>query len=335
MNDLISVIIPVYKVERHLRDCLESILASTHRNLEIILVDDGSPDNCGRICDEYAAKDDRVSVIHQMNQGLSGARNSGLAAAKGDFIAFVDSDDKISPVMFDTLLWAMKHTNSDMAACECARNEESLMLLHALEPESLRIVSGTDDCIRVVSGEPSFRPVTWTGPMVTNKLYCKQIINAKFRRECVPAEDIQFNWEILENCNNMVIVPLALYYYRINLESITNNPSVNKRVTIANVWINIAKNDMYSKDLQTHLHYRAASSAHSALCKIVMSNQETDYQEFCDQAFFVVKRYFRDLISHEDTSIHMKVVYILCRYCNPLWKLLLKAYKRVRRAGSI
>lgn len=90
---LLSVIIPVYKVEKYLRQCVDSVINQTYKNLEIILVDDGSPDNCGKICDEYAEKDKRVKVIHQLNKGLSGARNTGTEQASGEYIAFVDSDD--------------------------------------------------------------------------------------------------------------------------------------------------------------------------------------------------------------------------------------------------
>jgi glycosyltransferase involved in cell wall biosynthesis len=104
MDLLISVIVPVYKVEEYLPQCIDSILAQTYRNLEIILIDDGSPDRCPQICDEYARKDPRICVIHQNNQGVSAARNAGLDRAKGDYIGFVDSDDYIDPELFEKLL---------------------------------------------------------------------------------------------------------------------------------------------------------------------------------------------------------------------------------------
>ena len=334
MNELISVIIPVYKAERYLNDCLNSVLASTYRNLEIILVDDGSPDNCGRICDEYATKDSRISVIHQVNQGVSAARNTGLTVSRGNFVAFVDSDDTISPAMFETLLWTIKYTNSDIAACEYTRNEDHLVYLYTQEPTSLRIIDGRDDCVRMFSGEPSARAITWSGPMVWNKLYRRQMIDAEFRQECVPAEDMQFNWEISANCSRMVIVPRALYYWRITPESITNSLSVEKYVTIARIWINIAKNNVHSEKLQAHLYFRAANYAHNALCRIAMSGQEAHYQEFDDQASAVIRQYFRELIGHRDANICMKAVYMLYRYCNPIWKLCLRAYKSLKKVGG-
>ncbi len=114
---LISVIVPVYKVEKYLSACVDSILAQTHKELEIILVDDGSPDNCGVMCDEYARKDSRVRVIHKENGGLSDARNAGLAVCRGDYIGFVDSDDYIAPDMYETLAAFAEKEDLDVAAC--------------------------------------------------------------------------------------------------------------------------------------------------------------------------------------------------------------------------
>ena len=107
-NDLISIIIPVYKVEKYLEKCIESVLKQTYTNLQIILVDDGSPDNCGKICDEYAKKDSRIEVIHKANGGLSDARNVGISKAKGRYIGFVDSDDYIKEDMYEILLNLIK-----------------------------------------------------------------------------------------------------------------------------------------------------------------------------------------------------------------------------------
>lgn len=117
MEDLISVIIPIFRVEAYLRRCVDSVLAQTYRNTEIILVDDGSDDGCPQICDEYAQKDPRVSVIHQKNAGLSGARNAGIEKARGAYLAFVDSDDYLSPEFLEQLYKACVETGSDMSVC--------------------------------------------------------------------------------------------------------------------------------------------------------------------------------------------------------------------------
>ena len=104
LQPLISVIVPCYNVEEYLPKCIESILNQTYRNLEILLVDDGSPDNCGRICDEYAAKDSRIRIIHKKNGGLSDARNAALDVMTGEYVTFIDSDDYISKYFYEKLI---------------------------------------------------------------------------------------------------------------------------------------------------------------------------------------------------------------------------------------
>ena len=116
-HPLISVIVPVYKVEQYLDNCINSLLAQTYKNLEIILIDDGSPDNCPAICDEYAKKDSRIIVVHKQNEGVSVARNVGINIAKGNFIAFVDSDDSIEPNMYEKLIEKQQTEDFDLVFC--------------------------------------------------------------------------------------------------------------------------------------------------------------------------------------------------------------------------
>ena len=111
---MVSIIVPIYNIEGYIRECIDSILAQTYSDFELILVDDGSPDNCGRICDEYAEKDVRIKVIHKENGGLTSARNAGLSVAKGDWIMHVDGDDWIEPDMIESLIEAAKATEADL-----------------------------------------------------------------------------------------------------------------------------------------------------------------------------------------------------------------------------
>lgn len=113
-KNIVSVIIPVYKTEKFLKRCLDSILAQTYRDFEAILIDDGSPDRCGTICDAYAAKDKRLRVIHQTNQGLSAARNAGLNICRGEYIAFVDSDDYVAPEFLQVTIEKLRNARADM-----------------------------------------------------------------------------------------------------------------------------------------------------------------------------------------------------------------------------
>ena len=122
---MISVIVPVYKVEKYLRQCIESIQRQTYSDLEIILVDDGSPDGCPAICDEYARNDKRIKVLHQENGGLSVARNVGLDIAKGEYIAFVDSDDYIKENMYEMLYNKIVMEDADLIICSYDKVDEN------------------------------------------------------------------------------------------------------------------------------------------------------------------------------------------------------------------
>ena len=117
MSDLVSIIIPVYKVEKYLAQCIESVLSQDYSNIEVILVDDGSPDKCGLICDEFAKKDSRITVIHKQNEGLSSARNSGIDIAKGKYISYIDSDDYISDKYISTMINEFSDNNTDLVIC--------------------------------------------------------------------------------------------------------------------------------------------------------------------------------------------------------------------------
>ncbi len=121
VNELISVIVPVYQVEEFLARCVDSLLRQTYRNIEVILVDDGSPDRCGEICDQYARRDPRIRVIHKDNGGLSDARNAGIGSAKGDFISFVDSDDWVHDEYIERLYRLLKSRDADIAICDFIR----------------------------------------------------------------------------------------------------------------------------------------------------------------------------------------------------------------------
>ncbi len=125
MNSLISVIVPIYNVEKYLQKCVDSIINQTYKNLEIILVDDGSPDNCPQMCDDYAKKDSRIRVVHKENGGLSDARNAGMEVATGEYVSFIDSDDYISLDFYETLFQTMVDNDSDIVECSVVKFYEN------------------------------------------------------------------------------------------------------------------------------------------------------------------------------------------------------------------
>ena len=124
MEELISIIVPIYKTEKYLDRCIKSIINQTYKNLEVILVDDGSPDRCGVICDKWAQKDKRIKVIHKENGGVSDSRNAGLDIANGEYIGFVDSDDYIHKDFIKILYNLCKENNSDISVCETFKTDK-------------------------------------------------------------------------------------------------------------------------------------------------------------------------------------------------------------------
>lgn len=257
--ELVSVIVPVYNVEKYLPKCLDSILASTYTNLEIIVVDDGSPDNCPQICDEYAKKDLRIRVIHQENQGLVGARNTGLAHAMGEYIGFVDSDDVISPCLYEVLVTAIMSTNADIAACEYTQNMETLMQSFHLGQHKYTVLHSFEEQLSVLVRTPSIRKITWTSSAVWNKLYRKERITERFNKQCHLCEDLRFNWDyIVTNSCKMVIIPEILYFYRQNDQRIMAEyyrraAMIKKAVVLVENWRYIAENSSVSLTLKGYL----------------------------------------------------------------------------------
>ena len=167
--ELISVIVPIYNKELYLEECLESIINQTLKSIEIILVDDGSPDNCPQLCDAYAEKHDQIRVIHQENKGLSGARNTGIDHAKGEYIAFVDSDDLWSIHFLESLYRALKEHDADISQCrwEYMHGDE---LKEAYDPDAkCTCFTGREMLANLFIQTGAYYVVAW------NKLYKKEL----------------------------------------------------------------------------------------------------------------------------------------------------------------
>ncbi len=190
----LSIIVPVYKVEPYLRRCVDSILAQTFRDFELILVDDGSPDGCPDICDEYAAKDSRIIVIHQKNQGVSAARNAALDIARGEYIGFVDSDDWIEPEMYEKLIDAIKENGTDVAICGSAYADESGVSYRTAEKNELSL--DQEELIKELFGKPNR-----IGGGCCTKVFCKKCLdNTRFDPAVAYAEDWIFLFNVFLHC---------------------------------------------------------------------------------------------------------------------------------------
>lgn len=213
----ISVIVPIYNVEPFIDRCIDSILNQTHTNLEIILIDDGSPDNCGKICDEYAKRDNRIKVIHKQNGGLSSARNAGLDIATGDYIAFVDSDDWIDQGMYATLLSIAQENDADIVECNYRfyrpwKTENKI--LESENTKETKIYSNIQALEELYFGPQLFSNIAI---MVWNKIYKAELIGEMRFLEGYIHEDVLFTPQMLYNAKKIVKFYDTFYNYNIHL----------------------------------------------------------------------------------------------------------------------
>lgn len=214
-SELISIIVPVYNVEKYIEKCIESIMNQTYKNIEIILIDDGSTDNSGKICDDFAVKDNRIKVLHKKNGGLSSARNVGLDIAVGNYIGFIDSDDSVHHKMYELLYKAMVDSNADIAECDHLSTNNKDTIIEIEKTFSINEYTGKERLLECRFKELSF--------CVWPKLYKKESIIRKFNEKII-LEDLEWTPEIIFNCNKIVYIDMKMYIYLRRSNSITTTP---------------------------------------------------------------------------------------------------------------
>ena len=207
MNPLISVIVPVYKVEPYLRKCVDSILAQTYTNLEVILVDDGSPDNCGAICDAYAAKDSRVKVIHKENGGQSSARNAGLQVMRGEYVSFVDSDDWLAEDLYESIM-AFAPFSAALFGCTYVDDETGEIRTKQACYESGELIWAEDAEQIGELVKNSLFGYAW------NKIFRADVVKSLSYPIALLREDLLFNMAAFSRTGRIFLHNHIGYYYR-------------------------------------------------------------------------------------------------------------------------
>lgn len=238
MNIKVSIVVPVYNVGKYLKRCINSLINQSYSNLEIILVDDGSKDDSGAICDEYSLLDARIEVIHQENKGLSGARNSGIDIATGEYIAFIDSDDYVSEYLIEKLLGLVTINNCDIAICRFIRFGNEL-ILDKNNIENNQIYSAQEALLNLHGKDGQVYTVAW------NKLYRKSLFN-KLRYPLRKINEDEFLTYILfDRSNKIILTDEVLYYYFQNDNSITTNPEYLKN---EDIFLALEEREVYFKE---------------------------------------------------------------------------------------
>ena len=249
MSMELSIIVPVYKVEKQLERCIRSILNQSFTNFELILVDDGSPDRCGEICDEYEKKDKRIKVIHKKNGGLSDARNAGLNIAKGKYIGFVDSDDIIHSEMYERMYNCITKYNVDIVQCKFRKfkNIEDINKFSNIKDANIEYYTSKEAIIDMIDNN-KINVNTW------NKLYKRELFeNERFPKGKIH-EDEFLTYKLIYNSNKVAYINKELYYYYQNDNGIMNGSNLIKRLDRiealeerSNFFLKNGDKDLYNK----------------------------------------------------------------------------------------
>lgn len=316
MGDLITVIVPIYDVEQYLNTCIESITQQAYENLEILLIDDGSPDNCPHMCDQWAKKDNRIKVIHKKNGGLSSARNAGLDVCTGDYISFVDSDDYLHKDMYSILMHDIKEKNVDVV--KCAK-------YYDVEGEVER------DCILNTPKEYTKEEILhnyfyyqedfcggcW------DKLYKAELFrNIRFP-EGINSEDYYMYVQLYTKINKLYFNNVPLYFYRIRENSICRKPEINEHS-----FDKIIVSDMVYEYIENNIsQYIEDAKAFQAISRFAIYNRlisDYGYQNFKKEWQKDIKRFLHTVLRNKKINMIFKFKYLM-------FALFPKIYCKVKR----
>ena len=282
----ISIIIPVYNVEGYIDRCIKSVLNQRYENIEVILVDDGSPDNCPKICEEWAKLDNRIKVIHKKNGGLSDARNEGLKIATGELIGFVDSDDWISSEMYTILYEQMVKNDSDISACGVEKVWENKKEKERLTPLGSYVLN-KEEAMKAIIDESLLKQPVWY------KLYKRKVIqNVSFPvGKC--HEDVFWTYQIIGNASKVSIIDTPCYFYYQRKGSIMSDAYSLKRLDSIEAKVN--RVNYIKKELPLLYELSKRNLWFSCIYSMQMSLQYLD-----SESFSIAKNIIKKIITNNN-----------------------------------
>ena len=316
MEPKISIIVPVYKVEPYIHKCVDSILNQTFKDFELILVDDGSPDNCGKICDEYAQKDNRVKVIHKENGGLSSARNAGLDISIGKYIGFVDSDDYIEKDMYEILYNICEENKCDIVSCSSIIYFPEKTVInggHGL------IIHNNEEAMRVMLEGELYDEVVWV------KLFKKSVIgDIRFPVGKI-YEDTAFTYKVINNSKKVATIGEPKYNYIKHENSIMSNAIQDIRIDAV-----IAYKDMYKfmekkyPELCDLVVLKLANSSMRVMNLMIKKKNFKDYKDNYYKVSKILNSKFNKTIKLKAYPKNVKILLIANKISPILYKQIVK-----------
>lgn len=310
MNPKVSIIVPAYKVENYLHKCIDSILAQTLSDFELILVNDGSPDNCGEICDEYAIKDSRVRVIHKENGGLATARNAGINIAKGEYIGFVDSDDWIEPNMYELLYGLCVENECEIANCSSiiyfkdrtVKNGSHSLIIHNRQEAMKAMLEGQ-----------LYDEVVWT------KLFKRSLFGETRFKEGAVYEDTDFTYKLIHKSNKVGSIGAPMYHY-IKRDNSTMDQAI-KNIRIDSVVIYDQMYKFMEKNYPELLGLVTYKLANCAMVILNLISKHPNFKDFKKQYYQVaaiLNNYYGNVIKLGTFPNKVKILLLALR-CHPIF----------------
>jgi len=326
-EELISVVIPVYNVEKYLDNCLTSVLNQTYQNIEILLVDDGSTDESGKICDLYAKKDERIIVFHKTNGGLSSARNYGLEKSKGKYITFIDSDDDIENDYIEYLYYLLKRYHTDMSIC-------SYSIVEREEKKSIgekysEVLLTTEECLERMLNDKGFTVSACA------KLYKKTLFNEVLFPEKKLCEDNGTTYKIIMQCNNIAYGPESKYnYYKRENSIMTSNFNRRKLDLIELTEEMCDKIDSKFPSLKEATERRRSYARFSVLRQMGNTKLDNELNTEKEKIIDELKKNKEKLFRNSNSSLRDKAAMISLLFGNNVFNFSWKFYESVRKGMS-
>lgn len=297
---LISVIVPVYMVEQYIVRCLESILSQTYRNIEIILIDDGSTDSSGSICDRYKRSDDRITVIHKTNEGLAEARNCGIDLCTGNYISFIDSDDFVSEFYIENLYKTIKSVDGDIASSwfKVFHVNDSLIEAKKVSQNDIVNIDKLEYFERMLYQDMGVETGAW------GKLFKRELIKEIRFPKGKMYEDIPFIYRVVDKSSNIGLIPNVDYYYVQRETSIINQKFVPQKMDAIYYTQEFRK---YIYDKYPQISNAADCRLFSQACSVLFKGGKNEYTEYQKELWDIIKQLRKTIL--KDPKARKKAKY--------------------------